>query len=70
MFCLCCTGSVVVGLKDFVFEHSSPFRHMCELYQILQNRQLSKSILFLYTDGGSDHRLTYLSVSNLPVSET
>ena len=62
MFCLCCTGSVVVGLKDSVFEHSSPFRHMCELYQILQNRQLSKSILFLYTDGGSDHRLTYLSV--------
>ena len=35
---------------------------MCELYQILQYRQLSKSILFLYTDGGSDHRLTYLSV--------
>ena len=55
-------GNVVVGLKDAVFEHSSPSRHMCELFQVLQNRQLEKSILFIYTDGGSDHRLTYLSV--------
>ena len=35
---------------------------MCELLQVLQNRRLETSILFLYTDGGSDHRLTYLSV--------
>ena len=55
-------GNVVVGLKDAVFEHSSTSRHMCELFQVLQNRRLEKSILFIYTDGGSAHCLTYLSV--------
>ena len=55
-------GSVFVGLKDAVIQPSSPFRHMCELYQIINNLPSVKPVLFIYTDGGPDHRLTYLSV--------
>lgn len=59
---LFCIGSVFVGFKDSVFEHSTPIRHMCELYQTLQSISFTKSILFIYSDGGPDHRLTYFSV--------
>ena len=33
-----------------------------ELYHILQSTSFSNSVLFLYSDGGPDHRLTYISV--------
>ena len=57
------TGQVVVGLKESCFEPSSPVRHCTELHGILSSRNLhSKPILFIYSDGGPDHRLTYLSV--------
>ena len=57
------TGQVLVGLKDAAFEHSSPERHACELQNLLQSRNLgSNPILFLYSDGGPDHKLTYTSV--------
>ena len=60
---LWCTGQVFVGLKDAAFEPSSPQHHACELQHILQNRgYASKAVLFLYTDGGPDHWLTYTSV--------
>ena len=55
-------GTVYVGLKDAVFEAFSPVRHACELHQTLQSFSFSKSVLFLYSDGGPDHRLTYVSV--------
>ena len=55
-------GHVYVGLKDAIFEHSTPQRHACELYSILQSRSFSKPVLFVYSDGGPDHRLTYMSV--------
>ncbi|XP_019864157.1 PREDICTED: uncharacterized protein LOC109593572, partial [Amphimedon queenslandica] len=56
-------GKVYVGLKDSVFEPSSPIRHMTELYQtILKTETHKKPILFIYSDGGPDHRLTYISV--------
>lgn len=52
-----------VGLKDSVFEPSSPMRHMTELYQtILKTETHKKPILFIYSDSGPDHRLTYISV--------
>ncbi len=35
---------------------------MAELYKILVNRKEKKSYLFLYTDGGSDHRVTYVCI--------
>jgi len=56
------TGKVYVGLKDTVFEPSSLLRHACELCVILQSVSLCKSVLFVYSDGGPDHRLTYVSV--------
>ena len=55
-------GQVYVSVKDTVFEPSSPLRHACELYNVLQSSSSSKSVLFLYSDGGPDHRLTYVSV--------
>ena len=55
-------GQVHVLLKDTVFQPSSPFRHACELYNVLQSSSVSKSVLFIYADGGPDHRLTYVSV--------
>lgn len=35
---------------------------MTKLYKVLQNESFSKPILFLYSDGGPDHRLTYVNV--------
>lgn len=58
------SGKVFVGLKEGVFQPSSPHRHVTELCDTLENEQLlsEKSLLFVYSDGGPDHRLTYLSV--------
>ena len=60
-------GTVYVGLKDAVFEASSPVSHTCELYQTLQSFSFSKSVLFLFSDGGPDYRLTYVSVQLSPI---
>ena len=51
-------GQVSISLKDAAFEPSSAIRHSAELVKILQG----KPVLFLYSDGGPDHRVTYLSV--------
>lgn len=58
------SGDVFIGLKEGVFEPSSPHRHMAELQGVIESSSLltNKSALFLYSDGGPDHRLTYLSV--------
>ena len=45
-----------------MFEASYPFRHACELYNVLQSLSNSKPVLFLYSDRGPDHCLTYVSV--------
>ena len=38
-------------------------QHIAELYDIVTSQDLQmKPIMFMYTDGGPDHRLTYLSV--------
>ena len=56
-------GQVLVGYKDAAFEASSPMRHLTELGSILSsNADFHKSIFLLYSDGGPDHRLTYVSV--------
>ena len=54
-------GQVYVGVKDAAFEPSSPVRHMVEVNSTLTCNS-ALPILFLYTDGGPDHRLTYISV--------
>ena len=57
------TGHVIVGLKDAVFEPASPAHHSAELHSSILSQKLhEKSMFFLYSDGGPDHRLTYLSV--------
>ena len=57
------TGRAFVAFKDAVFERSSPQRHTAELHSLLVANNLHfYPILFLYSDGGPDHRLTYLSV--------
>lgn len=51
-----------MSLKDSTFEPSSP---LTELYSLLINSDSSistKPIMFLYSDGGPDHHLTYVSV--------
>ena len=55
-------GKVYVSLKDAAFEYSSPIRHMTELSSILSSLQQERKIVLLYTDGGPDHRVTFLSV--------
>ena len=54
------SGRVFYTLKESAFEPSSPIRHSTELIRCLDH--IDKPILLLYTDGGPDHRLTYLSV--------
>ena len=51
-----------IGIKESTFEPSSPLRHASELHSLIQSDSEKKPILFLYSDGGPDHRLTYLSV--------
>ena len=53
---------VSVGLKDAVFQACSPSRHATELYDELIMKIGGKTVLCVYSDGGPDHRLTYLSV--------
>ncbi|KAJ8375554.1 hypothetical protein SKAU_G00061340, partial [Synaphobranchus kaupii] len=55
-------GKVFVILKENAFQPSSPIRHMTELQHLLTQLGPVKPIVVLYTDGGPDHRLTYLSV--------
>ena len=38
-----------IGLKDAIFEPSSPLRHAIELYSLLIRRISESSVLFLYT---------------------
>ncbi len=54
-------GQVCVVFKEAAFQPSSPIRHGTKLSSWLTTIIANKSCLFLYTDGGSDHRLTYLS---------
>ena len=57
------TGKILVGLKEPVFKPSSPPRHIAELYDIVTSQDLQmKLIMFMYTNSGPDHRLTYLSI--------
>ena len=55
-------GQVMVMLKEGAFEPSSPARHSTEMATIIKQKVPNHPILFIYSDGGPDHRLTYLSV--------
>jgi len=53
---------VYIGLKGAVYKPSSPLQHLTELYSILVIRIGERKALFIYTDGGAYHRLTFVSV--------
>ena len=54
---------VIATLEEGAFEPSSPLRHSAELKQSLCQQDAAENpMLFLYTYGGPDHCITYLSV--------
>lgn len=59
-----------VTLSVCIPEDVTPSRHMTELCDMIQKKeQLSdKPMLFIYSDGGPDHRLTYLSAQLILIS--
>ena len=61
-------GQVNVAYKDSAFEPSSPIRHAAELADLLSEIATKKPVLFIYSDGGPDHRVTYMSVKMSMIS--
>ena len=56
-------GQVKVNLKEAAMQPLSPLRHASELVvSIRQEYSCVLPILFMYTDGGPGHKITYLSV--------
>ncbi|PKK56611.1 hypothetical protein RhiirC2_799650 [Rhizophagus irregularis] len=51
-------GKVYMGLKDPVFELSNAARHATELYEIVA--KTNKPYLFLYMNGGPDHKVKFI----------
>ena len=62
------SDQVCITFKERVFQPSSPMGYGAELSSWLTTQLGSKSILFLYTDGGPDHRLTYVSTQLSPIA--
>ena len=56
-----CGGRLFVHIKDCVFKFSSLIRHATELNSILNTCGSNSPILLIYSDGGPDHHLTYLT---------
>ena len=48
-----------MGIKDAIL---SPLRHSTQLSKVLKEQKSNPAIFLLYTDGGSDHNVTFLSV--------
>ena len=60
-------GEVHVTVKDKIFQPSAPMRHATENTDILRQMAtdgvtLNEPVLFVYSDGGPDHRTNFLSV--------
>ena len=56
------TGLVSVCLKEAVLQSSSPLWHATVLHSLLLQRVADRTFLFICSDGGPDHRLTYVLV--------
>ena len=60
------SGSVFVTLKDKVLQPSHALRHSVELSNIVQTHfekeESTNHVVLVVSDGGPDHRVTYLSV--------
>ena len=60
-----CCGQIMVSVKDATFQPSSPLSHAAELKADLHHHfihTIRRPVLFLYTDGGLDHNVTFGSV--------
>ena len=55
-------GEVKVMFKEGAFEPSSPLRHSAELANSISTQVENKPVLFIYSDGGPDHRVNFISV--------
>ena len=55
-------GEVTVCVKDSIFQPSSPTRHAVEMAELIQKKGSIHPVILIYSDGGPDHRCTYLSV--------
>ena len=57
-------GLVFVSVKDAVFQPSSPWRHSAEILKVLKSAEVldELQVLLLYTDGGPDHNITFMTV--------
>ena len=51
-----------MSVKDAIFSPSSPFLHSQEVVDIIDQLPHVQPILCVFTDGGPDHRTTFLSV--------
>ena len=55
------TDQIFVGIKDSVFEGSDPVRHTIDLLDVLRSEHNEfPSYLSIFTDGGADHKITFL----------
>ena len=48
-------------MKDSIFDISSPSRHMCEMAATIEAEDRELPVQLIYTDGGGDHRTTFIS---------
>jgi hypothetical protein len=57
-------GRVFVLVKDAVFQPSTPLRHATEMNAVFKAAGLDNAmeVLLLYTDGGPDHNVKFISV--------
>lgn len=57
-------GQPFVCLKDAIFQPSSAIRHGVELMEVLSGTSYpaNRPVMMMYTDGGPDHRTTFISV--------
>ena len=55
-------GEVKVMFKEGAFEPSSPLRHSTEIANAITTVVQIKPVLFIYSDGGPDHRVKYISI--------
>ena len=53
-----------MSVKDAVFQPSFPLRHSAEILKVLKEAKLidDLQVLLLYTDGGPDHNITFMTV--------
>ena len=54
-----------ISLKDLIFQLLDSLCHITELYKVLNNTNENKPYLFLYTDDGPDHQVTYVHINSI-----